>query len=86
MSGGLALVQVSAHDATETAEEMLARMSDPPDMRDLISYMDAFIRRCGSITFFRTDANSFKRIFHVNDSQKYYKEDKNFFFFFSIFI
>jgi len=40
-----ALVSVSAHNEDETAEEMLARMSDPPAMEDVISYLDAFVRR-----------------------------------------
>jgi hypothetical protein len=40
-----ALVSVSAHNEAESAEAMLARMSDPPAMEDVVSYLDAFVRR-----------------------------------------
>ena len=36
---------VSRHNENESAEEMLARMTDPPAMEDVISYLDQFIRR-----------------------------------------
>jgi hypothetical protein len=37
--------KVSAHDETLSSEVMLSMMSDPPRMEEVISYLDAFVRR-----------------------------------------
>jgi len=43
--GGSKLALGITHNEHETEEDMLARMSDPPAMEDVIAYLDAFIRR-----------------------------------------
>jgi uncharacterized protein YbaA (DUF1428 family) len=54
------LAVVFEHDENESAESMLARMSDPPAMKDIIKYMDTFVGNMHNRFLELKDASKFE--------------------------